>query len=162
MWELDRKEGWALKNWCFQTGAAEDSWESLGPKEIKPVNPKGHQSWIFIGRTDAEAEVPIIWPPDVKRWLIGKDPDAGQDWRQERWATEDEMVGWHRQLDGHEFKQTPGESEGQGSLVCYSLGGSWLNNISVRSHTQDSMSECELQSQSSPIDRLQEKLQTPL
>ena len=88
-------------------------------KEIKPVNPKGNQFWIFIGRTGAEAETPILWPPDVKSWLIGKDPDAGKDWRQEeKGAAEDEMVGWHHQLNGHEFEKAPGVGDGQGSLTC--------------------------------------------
>ena len=98
MWELDHKEGWAPKNWCFWTVVLEKTLESpLECKEIKPVNPKGNWSWIFIGKTDAEAEAPILWPPDVKKnWLIGKDPDAGRDWRQkEKGTTEDEMVGWH-------------------------------------------------------------------
>ena len=106
MWELDHKEGWAPKNWCFWTVVLEKRLESpLDCKEIKPVHPKGNQSWIFTGRTDAEAEAPILWPPDAKNWLIGKDPDAGKDWRQEkRWTTEDELVGWHHQLDGHEFE----------------------------------------------------------
>ena len=85
-------------------GVGEDSWESLDRKEIQPVHPKGNQSWIFIGRTDAEAETPVLWPPDVKNWLIGKDPNAGKDWRQEKGMTEDEMVEWHHQLDGHEFE----------------------------------------------------------
>ena len=90
----------------------------LDCKEIQPVNPKGNQSWRFIGRTDAEAETPILWPPDVKNWLNGKDPEAGKDWRQEEKGTiEDEMVGWHHWLNGHEFEQTPGDSEGQASLV---------------------------------------------
>ena len=90
-------------------------------KEIKPVHPKGNQSWIFTGRTDAEAETPILWPPDAKNWLIGKDPDAGKDWRQEeKRMTEDEMLGWHHQLNGHEFKQALGVGDGQGSLVCCS------------------------------------------
>ena len=94
----------------------------LDCKEIKPVNPKGNQSWVFIGRTDAEA--PILWPPDVKNWLIGKNPDAGKDWRQaKKGRTEDEMVGRLHWLDGHEFEQAPGDGEGQGSLVCSSLGG---------------------------------------
>ena len=96
----------------------------LDCKEIKPVNPKGNQSWIFIGRTDAEAEAPILWQPGMKSWLIGKDPDAGKDWRQEeKGVTEDEMVGWHYRLNGHELEQTPGDNEGQGSLVCCSLWG---------------------------------------
>ena len=89
--------------------------------EIQPVHPKGNQSWIFIGRTDAEAEIPILWPPDVKNWLIGKDPDTGKDWRkEEKGMTEDEMVGWHHRLNGHEFEQAPGFGDGQGSLVCCS------------------------------------------
>jgi len=91
----------------------------LDYKEIKPVNPKGNQSWIFIGRTDAEAETLILWPPDAKNWLIGKDPDAGKDWRQEeKGMTEDEMVGWHHRLDRHEFEQASGVGDGQGSLAC--------------------------------------------
>ena len=86
-------------------GVGEDSWESLGHKEIQPVQPKGDQSWVFIGRTDAEAETPIIWPPHAKNWLIGKDPDAGRDWGQEeKGTTEDEMAGWHHRLDGHQFE----------------------------------------------------------
>ena len=105
-------------------GVGEDSWASLDCKEIKPVNPKGNQSWIFIGRTDAEAEAPVLWPPDVKNWLIGKDPDAGKDCRwEEKWRTEDEMVGWRHWLYGHEFEQAPGVGDGQGSLVCCSPWG---------------------------------------
>ena len=92
-------------------------------KEIKPVNPKGNQSWILIGKTEAEAETPILWPPDGKNWLIGKDPDAGKDWRQEKGTTEDEMVEWRHQLNGQEFEQALGDGEGQGSLVCYSSWG---------------------------------------
>ena len=103
----------------------EDSWESPNCKEIKPVLPKGYQSWIFIGRTDAEAEAPILWPPDVKNWLTGKDSDAGKDWRQEeKGKTEDEMVGWHHRFDGHEFEQAPGVGDGQGGLACWSPWGS--------------------------------------
>ena len=102
MWELDYKEGWLLKNWCFWTVVLEKILESLlDLKEIKPVNPKGNQSWIFIGRTDAEAETLILWPPDGKNRLIRKDPDAGKDWRlEEKGTTEDKMVGWHHQLNG--------------------------------------------------------------
>ena len=105
MWELDYKESWAPKNWCFWTVVLETTLESpLDCKEIQPVHPKGNQSWIFIARSDAEAEALIFWPPDVKNWLIWKDPDAGKDWEQEEnGTTEDEMVGWHHQLDGHEF-----------------------------------------------------------
>ena len=95
----------------------------LDCKEIQPVNPKRNQSWIFTGRADAEAETPILWPPDVKNWLIGKDPDAGKDWRWEKKGTEDEMVGWCHRLDGHEFDQTPGVGDGQESLVCCSPWG---------------------------------------
>ena len=106
MWELDYKESWTPKNWCFWTVVLEKALESpLNFKAIKSVHPKGNQSWIFIGRTDAEAETPILWLPDVKNWLTGKDPDAGKDWRQEeKGMTEDEMVGWHHWLDGHEFE----------------------------------------------------------
>ena len=107
MWELDYKESWALKNWCFWTVVLKKTRASpLDSKEIKPVHPKGNQSWIFIGRTDAEAETSILWPLDGKNWLIGKDPDAGKDWRQEeKGTTEDDIVGWeHHQCDGHEFK----------------------------------------------------------
>ena len=122
MWELDHKEGWVLKNWCFWTVVLEKTLESpLDCKEIKPVSPHGNQLWISIGRTDAKAEAPVLWPCDVKRQLIGKDADAGQDWRQEEKGTiEDEMVEWHHWLNGHEFEQIPGDSEGQGSLVCCS------------------------------------------
>ena len=106
MWELDCEEGWAPKNGCFWTGMLEKTLESpLDYKEIQPVNPKGNHSWIFTGRTDAETETPILWPPDVKNRLIGKDPDAGKDWRREKKGmTEDEMLGWHHQHDRHEFE----------------------------------------------------------
>ena len=106
MWELDYKESWALKKWCFWTVVLEKTLDSpLDCKEIQPVNLKGNQSWIFIGRTDAEAETPILWPPDAKNWLIWKDLDAGKDWRREKKGkTEDEIVGWHHRLDGHEFE----------------------------------------------------------
>ena len=106
MWELDYKESWAPKNWCFWTVVLEKTLESLlDCKEIKPVNPKGNQSWILTGRTDTKAEIPILWPPDVKNWLIWKDPHAGKNWRQEeKGMTEDEMVVWHHRLNGHEFE----------------------------------------------------------
>ena len=115
MWELDRKDSWMPKNWCFWIVLLEKTLESpLACKEIKPVNPKGNQSWIYIGRTDAEAEAPILWPPDVKSWFIGKDPDAGKDWRrEEKGMTEHEMVGSHQQLKGSEFEQAPGIGDGQ-------------------------------------------------
>ena len=141
MWELDHKERWALKNWRFWTVVLEKTLEHpLKCKKIKPVHPKGNLFWIFIGRTDAEAEVPILWPPDVKNWLIGKDTDAGQDWRQEeKGTTEDEMVGWHHWLNRHEFEQGLGVGDrqlgvGDGSLACCSPWGhkesdttEWLN-----------------------------------
>ena len=125
MWELDYKESWAPKNWCFWTVVLEKTLESpLVCKEIKPVNPKGDQSWIFIGRTGAKAETPILWPPDAKNWHLWKDPDAGKDWRQEEMGmSEHEMVGWHHRLDGHEFEQALGVGDGQGSLVCCSPWG---------------------------------------
>ena len=125
MWKLDHKESWAPKNWCFWTVVLEKTLESpLDCKEIQPVHPKGNQSWRFFGRIDADAEAPILWPPDVKNWLIWKDPDAGKDWRQkEKREIKDEMVGWHHQLDGHEFKQALGVSDGQGSLACCSPWG---------------------------------------
>ena len=104
MWELDYKESWALKNWCFWTVVLEKTPESpLDCKKIHLVHSKGNQSWVFIGKTDVEAETPILWPPDAKSWLIWKDPDAGKDRRrEEKGTTEDEMVGWHHQLNGHE------------------------------------------------------------
>ena len=115
MWELDCKEGWTLKNWCFWIVVLAKTFESsLGCKDIKPINPKGNQSWILIRSTDAEA--PILWPPDANSWLISKDPDAGKDRRQE----EDKMVGYHHQLSGHEFEQALEDDERQGSLVCCS------------------------------------------
>ena len=125
MWELDHKQGWAPKNWWFQIVVLEKTLESpLDCKEIKPVSPKGNQSWLFTGRTDDEAEALILWPSDVKNWLTGKDPDAGKDWGQEeKGATEDEMVGWPHWLNGHEFEWSLGDREGQGSLVCCSPWG---------------------------------------
>ena len=126
MWELNHKEGWAPKNWCFQTVVLEKTLESpLDCKKIKPVNPKGNQPWIFTGRTDIEAKAPILWPPDAKSQFTGKDPDARKDWRQkDKGVTENEMVGWYYWLCGHEFQQTPGDSEGQGGLLCCS---SWVH-----------------------------------
>ena len=119
MWELDHKVGWALKNWCFWIVMLDKTLESpLNCKEIKLVNPKGNQSWIFIGRIDAEA--PILWPPDAKSQLIRKDSDAGKNWRQEKGVTEDETVGWHHRLNGQEFEQALGNNKGQGSLACCS------------------------------------------
>ena len=120
MWELDREESWAPKNWGFWTVVLEKTLESpLDCKEIQPVHSEGDQSWVFIGGTDAEAEGPILWPPDAKCWLIGKDSDAGRDWGQEeKGTTEDEMAGWHHLLDGRESEWTPRVGDGQGSLMC--------------------------------------------
>ena len=141
MWELNHKESWVPKNWCFLTVVLEKTLESpLDSKEIKSVNPKGNQSWIFIGRTDAE--VPLFRPQDAKSQLIGKYTDAWKDWEQEeKRVTEDEMVGWHHQLNGHEFEQTPGDGKGQGSLACcssWSLKESdmteWLKSNNRKKH----------------------------
>ena len=137
MWELDYKESWVPKNWCFWTVVLEKTFESsFDCKEIQAIHPKGNQSWKFIGRTDAEAETPILWLPDAKNWLTGKDPDAGKDWRKEEKGTkEDETVGWHHRLNGHEFEQAPRMSDGQGGLVCCSAWShrktkswTWLSN----------------------------------
>ena len=119
MWELDYKESWAPKNWCFWTVVLEETLESpLDWQEIQPVHPKD-QSWMFIGGTDVEAETPVLWLPDAKSWLIWKDSDAGKDWGQEeKRMTEDEIVGWHHWHDGHGFGWTPGVGDGQGGLVC--------------------------------------------
>ena len=124
MWELHYKESWAPKNWCFWTVVLEKTLESpLDCKEIQPVHPRGDQSWVFIGRTDVETETPILWPPEVKSWLIWKDSDVGKDWGQEeKGTTEDEMVGWHQWLNGHGFGWTLGVGDGQGGLACC---GSW-------------------------------------
>ena len=120
MWELDYKESWAVKNRFIWTVVLEKTLESpLYSKEIQPVHPNGDQFWVFIEKTDVEAETAILWPPDVKSWLIWKDLDAGRDWRQEeKRTTEDEMVGWHHRLDGHEFGWTLGVGDGQGGLAC--------------------------------------------
>ena len=130
VWELDHEEGWALKNWCFWTVVLEKTLESpLDSKEIQPVHPKGDQSWVFTGRTDAKAKAPIVWPPDAKNWLIGKDPDAEKDWGQEeKRVTEDEMIRQHHwtEHNGHEFEHTLGDSEGQGSLAGCS---SWDHRV---------------------------------
>ena len=121
MWALNYKESWAPKNWCFWTVLEKTLESPLDCKESQPVHPKGDQSWVFIGRTDAEAETPILWPNDVKNWLIWKDPDAEKDWGQEeKGTTEDEMVAWHHWLDGHEFEQALGVGDRQGSLACCS------------------------------------------
>ena len=128
MWELNHIESWAPKNWCFWTVALEKTLESLlDCKEIEPVHPKGNQSWIFIGRTDAEAETPVLWPPDVKNWLIRKDPDAGKDGGQEeKGETEDETADG---INEHEFEQTPGDSEGQEAWRAVVHGGCWQSDL---------------------------------
>ena len=125
MWDLDHKESWMLNNCCFWTVVLEKTLESpLDCKEIQPVQPKGNQSWIFIGRTDVEAETPILWPPDEKIWLLRKYPDAEKDWGQkETGTTEDEMVGWHHRLNGHEFEHASWVGDGQRSLACCSPWG---------------------------------------
>ena len=125
MWELNHKEGWVLNNWPFWTVILQNTFESpLDCRKIKPINPKGNQSWIFIGRTDAETEAPILWSPSVKSWLIGKDSDARRDWGQEeKGTTEDEMAGWHHWLNGRESEWTPGVGDGQGGLACFNSWG---------------------------------------
>ena len=138
MWELDLKEGWVPNIGCFQILLLGKTLEiPLDSKEIKRINSKRNQPWTLIERTDAEA--PVLSPPNVNSQPIGKDPDAGKDWRREKRMTEDEMVGWHHWFNGHEFEQTPGDSEGQGSLVCFSPWGhkesdttKWLNNNSSK------------------------------
>ena len=139
MWGLDHKESWTPKNWWFRIVVLEKTLESLlDCKEIQPVHPKVNQSWILIGRTDAEAETPILWPTDVKYWLIGRDPDAGKDWKwEEKGTTEDEMVGWHHCLNRHEFESTLGVSDVQGGLMCCDSWGhkeldtaEWMNWLS--------------------------------
>ena len=149
MWELDCEESWMPKNWCFWTAVLEKTLESpLDCKEIKLVNLKGNQSWVVIGRTDAEAETPTLWLPDVKNWFIGKDPDAGKDWRQEeKRTTKDEMAGWHHQFDGHEFEQAPGIGDGQGSLVCCSPLGhrvrqDWATELNWMQTTNTIIPKC--------------------
>ena len=134
MWELDCEESWVLKNWCFWAVVLEKTLESpLDCKEIQPVHSKGDQPWVFFGRNDAKAEIPVLWPPHVKSWLIGKDSDAGRDWGQEeKGTTEDEMAGWHHQLDGREFEWTLGVDDGQGGLVCCSSWGCKESDMTER------------------------------
>ena len=140
MWELDYKESWALKNWCFWTVLLRKTLESpLDCKEIQPVHPKGNQSLIFIGRTDVEAGTPILWPPDVKNWLIGKDLDAGKDWRQEeKGMTKDEMVGWHHRLEGHELQELVMDREAWRAAVHGSqrVGPEWMSKLRKNKHPQ--------------------------
>ena len=155
MWELDWEESWVPKNWCFWTVVLEKTLESpLDCKKIQPVHPKGDQSWVFIGRTDAEAETLILWPPQVKSWLIVKDLDAGRNWGQEKkGTTEDEMAGWHHWLDGHEFEWTPGVCGGQGGLMCCNSWGrrvrhdwatelNWTELIYLQGAIRDIQEQC--------------------
>ena len=147
MWELDCEESWVLRNWCFWTVVLEKTLESpLGCKEIQPVHPKGDQSWVFIGRTDAEAETPILWPPHAKNWLIEKDPDAGRDWGQEeKGTTEDEKAGWHHQFNGHGLVWIPAVGDGHGGLVfCDSWGPK-------ESDTTEGLNWTELMGQEEPL-----------
>ena len=136
LWELDCEESWAPKNWCFWIVVLEKTLESpMDCKVIQPVHSKGGQSWMFFGRNDAKAETPVLWPPDAKGWLIGKDTDAGEDWGQEeKGMTENEIVGWHHWLNGHEFEQTPGDGEGQGHLACRSPWGRKESDTTEQQH----------------------------
>ena len=142
-WELDHKEGWALKTWCFRNVLEKTLESLLDSKEIQPVHPKGNQSWIFIGRADAEGEAPILWWPNAKNWLIGKDPDAGKHWKkEEKGMTADEILGRHHWLNGHELEQSVGVGDRLGSLVCCNLWGriesdrtEWLNWTKVNLKT---------------------------
>ena len=133
MWELDHKDSWAPKNWCFWTVALDKILESpLDCKEIQPVHSKGDQPWVFFGRNDAEAEAPILWPPDGKSWLIRKDPDAGKDWRrEEKRMAKDELVGWHHWLSGHELEQAPGEPGVLQSMGSQRVGRDWTTEQHV-------------------------------
>ena len=135
MWQLDYKDSWVLKNWCFWTVVLKTLESPLDCKEIQPVHSKGDQPLVFFGRNDAEALTPVLWPPHAKSWVTGKDPDAGRDWGQEeKGMTEDETAGWHHRLNGHEFEWTLGVGDGQGGLACSSPWGhkesdttEWLN-----------------------------------
>ena len=148
MWELDYKEIRAPKNWCFWTVVSEKTLESpLDCKEIQPVHPKGDQSWVFIGRTDVEAESPLLCPPDVKSWFIWKDPYPGKDWGQEeKGMTEDEMVGWHHWLDEHGFGWTAGGGDGQGALAFFiswdGKGRTWLSDCTELKMLQVYIKSC--------------------
>ena len=141
IWDGLTKEVWEPKNWCFWTVVLEKTLESpLDCKEIKPVNPKGNQSLIFIGRTVAKAEAPILWPPNAENWLIERDPGAGKDWRQEKGKIEDEMVGWHHWLYGYKFGESQEDSDGQGSLFCCNpwdgrVGHDWVTELNWTKYT---------------------------
>ena len=149
MWVLDCEESWAPKNWCFWTMVLERTLGTpLDCKEIQPVHPKGDQSWVFIGRTDAKAETPVVWPSYVKCWLIGKDPNAGRDWGQEeKGMTEDKMAGWHHWLDGHEFVWTLGVGDGQGGLACYDSRGRKQSDMSERLNWTECKLPCDYYNQ---------------
>ena len=165
MWKLDYKESWTPKNWCFWTVVLEKILESpLHCKEIQPVHSKGDQPWDFFGRNDAKTETPVLWPPHVKSWLIGKGSDDGRDWGQEeKGTTEDEMAGWHHQLDGRESEWTPGVDDGQGGLACCDLWGrkesdttEWLNwteliQLSAVIHSKNKLMVDELPFKSPPV-----------
>ena len=156
MWELDCEKGWAPKNWCFWTVVLEKTLESpLECKEIQPVHPKWNQSWIFIERADVEAEAPILWPPDVKNWLIGKDPDAGRDRRQKEQGRQSMMVRRHHWLDGHESAWTPGDGDGQGGLACCDSWGhkelDTTERLNWTRHAQISISNSKFQQHKTTI-----------
>ena len=140
MWESDCEESWAPKNWCFWTVVLEKALESpLDCKEIQPVHSKGDQPWMFVGRNDAKAETPVLWPPHAKNWLPGKDSDAGRDWGQEeKRTTEHKMAGWHHWLNGHESEWTPGVGDGQGGLVCCNSWGHKESDTTERLNWTDS------------------------
>ena len=144
MWELDYKENWVPKNWCFGTVMLEKTLESpLDCKEIQPVHSKGDQPWVFFGRNDAKAETLVLWLPHAKSWLIGKDCDAGRDWGQEeKGTTEDEMAGWHHRLDGHEFGWTPGVGDGQGGLACCNSWGRKESDTTERLNWTEPLHNC--------------------
>ena len=144
MWELDYKESWMLKNWCFWIVVLEKTLESpLDCKEIQPVHPKGDQSWVFFGRTDVEAETPILWPPDAKSWLIWKDHNAGKDWGQEeKGMTENETVGWHQRFNGHGFGWTPGAGDWQGGLACCGSRGRKESDTTERLNLTETTRSC--------------------
>ena len=146
MWELDCEESWAPKNWCFWTVVLEKTLESpLDCKKTQPVHPKGDQSWVFLGRIDAEAETPILWPSHAKSWLIGKDPDAGRNrGQEEKGMTEDEMAGWHHWLDGHGFEWTLGAGDGLGGLAYCNqrVGHDWATELDWTNESLGPCSHC--------------------
>ena len=147
MWELNCEESWAPKNWCFWTAVLEKTLESpLDCKEIQPVHHKGDQSWVFFRRNDAKVETPVLWPPHEKSWLIGKDPDAGRDWGQEEKGTiEDEMAGWHHQLNGRECEWILGVGDGQGGLACYDSWGLKESDMTEQLNWTEGVNTCNWQ-----------------